>query len=360
MMPRCGLTVVALLVLSLVTTPQSSLRAETVPQTNLASINAWLLLLNNPLEDDVISRIQRSAHDMVVVDFLSSIIGRETMPMRDIVQRLRERHDAVGKPPRLVVAYLNVGQAEDYRTYWQPGWRAGAPSFIIGDDPDGWAGNFPVTYWDPAWKAIITGEGGLIDAIAAAGFDGLYLDWIGGYSYEPVVARAQAQGIDAEREMIRFVGEVSARMKARRQGAIIIAQNAPELWMDASFLAVIDAVVQEHTWFGGTEGNEMTGDCPLPRNMAEAQGSDAAYLASLPELCLREWRSNPDSSLHYESESYLLPFFAEAQNAGKTVLTVDYALEDRNVVWVAAESRRHGFKPFVGSRLLTDFAEPAP
>ena len=24
--------------------------------------------------------------------------------------------------PKLVIAYIDIGEAEDYRTYWQPGW----------------------------------------------------------------------------------------------------------------------------------------------------------------------------------------------------------------------------------------------
>lgn len=359
-LPRWSLGLFALTVLFF-----ASLKAETVSfaqgadlraPIRLENVKRWLLLLNNPLESEVIARITASDHDMVVIDFLSSIKGREATDMRALVSRLRARE---GGAPRLVIAYLNIGQAEDYRTYWRANWRPGNPDFIISDDPDGWAGNFPVAYWDARWQQILVSDRGLIDQIADAGFDGLYLDWVGGFEFDPVVARARDAEIDPADAMTALVSRVSARMKAQRPGAIIIPQNAPLLWLRDDFLAVIDAVVQEHTWFTGTDDNAMLGDCPLPRNEDEAQGS-ATYLASLPPLCLKDWRENPGSSLRYESEAYLLPLFARARAAGKIVFTVDYALDPENIARVARESRLHGFVPFVGARPLTDYVEPLP
>lgn len=360
-LPRWSLGLFALAVLFF-----ASMKAETVSfaqgadtraPIRVSDVKRWLLLLNNPLESEVIARIASSRHDMVVIDFLPSIKGRESTDMRGIVSRLRAREGDT--PPRLVIAYLNIGQAEDYRSYWRANWRPGHPDFIISDDPDGWAGNFPVAYWDTRWQAVLTGEDGLIAQIAAAGFDGLYLDWVGGYEFEPVVARARAAGIDPADAMTSLVASVSARMKALRPGAIIIPQNAPGLWLRDEFLGVIDAVVQEHTWFAGTDDNAMLGDCPLPRNEEEAEGS-AAYLASLPPLCLKDWREDPGSSLRYASEDYLLPLFARARAADKVVFTVDYALIASNIARVVHESRSHGFVPFVGARPLTDYVEPPP
>ena len=46
--------------------------------------------------------------------------------------------------PKLVIAHIDIGEAEDYRTYWQPGWGIENPEWIAGHDPDDWEGNFPV------------------------------------------------------------------------------------------------------------------------------------------------------------------------------------------------------------------------
>lgn len=94
---------------------------------------------------------------------------------------------------RIVIAYLNIGQAEDYRSYWRKGWRLGSPSWILARDPDGWKGNFPVAYWKPAWQDLIAGGDGLLASIAALGFDGVYLDWVGGFEDRAVIAAGKAR-----------------------------------------------------------------------------------------------------------------------------------------------------------------------
>jgi len=32
--------------------------------------------------------------------------------------------------PRPVLAYLSIGQAEDYRFYWEPAWRTAPPEWL--------------------------------------------------------------------------------------------------------------------------------------------------------------------------------------------------------------------------------------
>jgi cysteinyl-tRNA synthetase len=67
---------------------------------------------------------------------------------------------------RLAISYLNIGQAEDYRTYFPEIWKSRPPSWLIGADPEGWAGNFPVAYWNPEWQDILLGPRGLVQQIA--------------------------------------------------------------------------------------------------------------------------------------------------------------------------------------------------
>lgn len=80
-----------------------------------------------------------------------------------------------------LVAYMSIGEAEDYRSYWDPAWASTPPSFLAGENPD-WPGNHKVRYWDPQWQALIYGSpGAYLDKILAAGFDGTYLDIIDAY-----------------------------------------------------------------------------------------------------------------------------------------------------------------------------------
>ena len=134
----------------------------------------------------------------------------------------REQHDFdaaamtcklhAGKAGRIVLAYLNIGEAKSYRTYWQKEWkrpgknRPGEPAFMLSADPDGWADNFPVAFWDPAWQQIIAeGKESVIRQILAAGFDGLYLDWVDAYDDDTVVAAAKRQKVDPAKAMVDWI-----------------------------------------------------------------------------------------------------------------------------------------------------------
>jgi len=84
---------------------------------------------------------------------------------------------------RLVIAYLSIGEAENYRYYWQPGWETDPPAWLAGENPD-WPGNYKVRYWDPAWQNIICGnDDSYLKKILNAGFDGAYLDIIDAFEY---------------------------------------------------------------------------------------------------------------------------------------------------------------------------------
>ena len=78
---------------------------------------------------------------------------------------------------RLVFAYLSIGEAETYRSYWVPSWTAAPPDWLAWENPD-WPGNFLVRYWMPAWQTIVLE---MLDDLVAAGFDGVYLDRVDAY-----------------------------------------------------------------------------------------------------------------------------------------------------------------------------------
>ncbi len=129
---------------------------------------------------DFLAGVGRSGFDMVVMDY--SFDGGDprkwsAVEVADLKRRLG------GK----LVAYLSIGEAEDYRYYWKPEWdrnrdgvpEAGAPPWLARGNPD-WKGNYKVRYWDPAWQEIVLGY---LDRIRAQGFDGVYLDLVDAYEY---------------------------------------------------------------------------------------------------------------------------------------------------------------------------------
>lgn len=84
---------------------------------------------------------------------------------------------------RLVFAYLSIGEAENYRSYWQPSWTAQPPDWLVAQNPD-WDGNFKVRYWQTDWQNILFGSpSSQLDRILAAGFNGAMLDVVDAYQF---------------------------------------------------------------------------------------------------------------------------------------------------------------------------------
>ena len=84
---------------------------------------------------------------------------------------------------RLVIAYMSIGEAEDYRYYWQQNWNNNPPAWLDEENPD-WEGNYKVRYWEEDWQAVIFGnQDAYLSKILNAGFDGVYLDIIDAFEY---------------------------------------------------------------------------------------------------------------------------------------------------------------------------------
>lgn len=310
----------------------------------LDSVRTWFYYLAVEPDPEVISRLIDSDYDMVVIDLV--VTDRESQAY-DIVGTVRALQDA----DKLVLAYVDIGQAESYRTYWEPDWSVGDPAWIAGEDPDGWAGNYPVAYWWDEWRALwFEPPHALLDAILAAGFDGIYMDWVEAYSDPAVIALAEQDDVDPRQEMIWFVQDISAYLKDVQEDFIVIAQNAAELVGFAEYVEAVDAIAQEQTWFDGrADGDDPEGDCPLPATDADIETGD--YINSLSAGCQALFYEFPDSTLHVSTEGYL-HYLVMARDAGLAVFTVDYALEPENIAYVYETARELGFIPFASNRML--------
>jgi uncharacterized protein (TIGR01370 family) len=326
---------------------------EQPPDTpQLGQVTHWLYLIDVDLAESTVEQIVASEHDLVVLDFIPSEEYNTDYPMAETLARL---HNA--PHPKLVLAYIDIAEAEEYRTYWQPGWRVGDPAWIVGEDPDGWAENYPVAYWYDEWQEIWESRDGILQQILDADFDGVYLDWIEAYSDENIIAMAEEEDLDPLQEMIWWGEDISAFVKRRCAECLVVAQNAAELAEYTDYREAIDAIAQEQVWFDGGADNDPPGDCPLPRT--EAEVDTPTYRASLSPACRRQYDEYPESTLHVSSEEYL-HYLIRAQRAGLPILTVDYALEPDNIAWVYATSREFGFIPFVSNRGLDQYIEPWP
>jgi cysteinyl-tRNA synthetase len=332
--------------------PGEPIKPSTSGLPALEDVTHWLYYIDIDLDDDSLDRIIESTFDMVVIDYIISEEDCTDYPLAEVIDRMHEADH-----PKLVIAYIDIGEAEDWRTYWQPDWEIGDPEWIIALDPDDWEGDYPVAFWWDEYREIWLGDGGYLQGIIDAGFDGVYLDWVEAYSDESVLAFAEDEGVDPIEEMILWVKDIAEFTRDIKSDFIVIAQNAAELAEYDEYLDVIDAIAQEQVWFDGGADNDPPGDCPLPRT--EAQVDTEAYFESLSSICQDQYDDYPDGTLHVSSEWYL-DYLLLAQRKGVLIFTVDYALDPENIAWIYITSRGYGFIPFVTNRQLDQFVEPYP
>jgi cysteinyl-tRNA synthetase len=335
----------------------STTASQVSRRDQLAAVSHWFYFLSFDLENEgpVYEQLTASSYDMVVMEpiFTEENSADEEQEVQDLVTGF---HNAAH--PKLVLAYIDIGQAEDFRTYWQDAWEIGDPEWIVGADPDGWEGNYPVAYWYDEWQQIWLSETGYLQSILDAGFDGVYLDWVEAYTDENVVAKAISDGVDAQQEMLWWVEDIANFGRAQQPDFIVIAQNAAELGADDDYVAIIDAIAQEQTWFDGAADNDPPGDCPLPATDDDIDTEEYEQKLKDADLkCYQLYLDYPDSTLHVSSESYINALTV-AYNKGETIFTVDYALKFKNVAWVYKTSRELGFVPFASERHLSIYRDP--
>lgn len=176
------------------------------------------------------------------------------------------------------VAYLSIGEAEDYRFYWDSGWveapggndfTESAPVWLGHTNPE-WEGNYKVRYWDPDWR-----EGVLqpyLDRIIGQGFQGVYLDIIDGFDYWSNPASYLGYGgeetleagdpfDDREEAALRMMELVAWIAGYCRGGSsvgdrfLVISQNGEgivEFDNEGSYLELVSGIGVEDLWYNGT------------------------------------------------------------------------------------------------------------
>jgi cysteinyl-tRNA synthetase len=148
--------------------------------TSLSQVKNFLYLINPQnfsSKTDFINAITSTNYDLLIMDLF---FDETTEFTAGEISQLKNKANG-GK--RLVISYMSIGEAEDYRYYWQSGWESGDP-FWLDDENRDWEGNYKVRYWEPEWKKIIFGyDGSYTKKILNAGFDGVNLDIIEAYEY---------------------------------------------------------------------------------------------------------------------------------------------------------------------------------
>ena len=306
------------------------------------SVNHFMYQIQRLELPGAVDALAATHYDALVIEPTSTFVGEENFDTAAMVATLKASADSRGGK-KLVIAYIDVGQAEDYRTYWQPTWVAptpterGDPDFMITTDPDGWSGNYVVAYWDQRWIDImIDNPDSVLNKVIDWGFDGIYMDWVEAYDDEKVIQAASEEipPVDPPAAMVDFLGHLRSVAKARDPDFLVIQQNAPFLIEQATGLpAVIDGLTMEDTWFLGAAdvdwGNPLGGDT--------AQDPTGDY-----------------------STAALLVVYQKYLAAGLPVWTVDYCLEPANAAHVYTESPANGLIPLVTQTSLMQITGTPP
>jgi len=147
--------------------------------TSLSAARNFLYLINPEnyqSRSAFVTALATTNYDVLIIDLWC---GNEMLTSADLHTLKRKSNGA----SRLVICYMSIGEAENYRYYWHSGWRPGSPSFICALNPD-WPGNYKVRYWNEDWQNIIVnGSESYLSKIINAGFDGVYLDIIDAYEF---------------------------------------------------------------------------------------------------------------------------------------------------------------------------------
>jgi cysteinyl-tRNA synthetase len=189
-----------------------------------------------------VAKLKESGRDWIVLD---ATFAGDTPWERADLDTIRS-----GKAGRKVVAYLSIGEAEDYRSYWQPEWvsngrrTAAAPVWLGIENPE-WKGNYQIKYWDADWQKLVLPA---IDDAMARGFDGVYLDIVDGFqTYEQGADGYLDDCMNPEtkqtyrRDMVDWVKAIAARARANDPAALVIPQNGSQLVAQKGFVEVISA-----------------------------------------------------------------------------------------------------------------------
>jgi cysteinyl-tRNA synthetase len=148
--------------------------------TNLQDAKNFLYLINPDnnfaTKQAFVDAVKSTNYDYIIMDYFYN--GEEFTSSQ--IEQLKQKANG-GK--RLLICYMSIGEAENYRYYWKSDWKIGSPSFIVEENPN-WAGNYVVKYWESEWQDVIFGnDNSYLKKILDAGFDGVYLDIIDAFEH---------------------------------------------------------------------------------------------------------------------------------------------------------------------------------
>jgi len=264
-----------------------------IAQRSLMNVHSWAYQLQNI---DIAQIADNSTFELVVMDYSADGSDDGKFSQEDILQ--------IKNSGKKAICYISIGEAEDYRFYWDPSWDSdgnglpdpGAPAWLGQENPD-WEGNYKVRFWQTDWQEIIFSY---IDTVVAQGFDGIYMDIIDAYYYW---SEENGENPFADMAMILFVQNIRDHITGLITDEFyLIPQNGEFLIEEAhvsdilknGYLDVIDGIGVEDVFFIGIEDNINPHDPDQERIDMILK-----YLASGKRVFSVEYLTDPDLIQQY-------------------------------------------------------------
>ncbi|MDZ4745318.1 MAG: MJ1477/TM1410 family putative glycoside hydrolase [bacterium] len=270
---------------------------------SLMNVNSW----KYQLQDININQIaDNSTFELIVIDYSADGTDAGKFSAQEISQ--------VKNSGKKAIAYISIGEAENYRYYWQSGWTTNPPPWLGAENPN-WPGNYKVKFWDTNWQQIVYNY---IDTIVSQGFDGIYMDIIDAYYYWQVENQSQQ---NADSLMIEFVAKLRSHISSSttkefylipQNGESVVSSTNVSQSLKSKYFNVINAVGVEDVFFAGTldEDNPYTPDVTRMQQLQE-------YIANSKRVLSIEYLTQPTKIQQYISA---------ARNAGYVSVTCMRAL----------------------------------
>jgi cysteinyl-tRNA synthetase len=293
-------------------TAEDTTAAET--SRSLMEVDSWAYQLQ---DIDISQIVNNSTFELIVMDYSADGSDENKFTPAQISQ--------IKNSGKIAISYISIGEAENYRYYWNESWDAdsdgtpdaGAPSWLGIENPD-WEGNYKVRFWNTEWQDIIFEY---IDTLYAQGFDGIYCDIIDAYYYW---SEENPEESLADSLMIQFILNIRDHISTLtsgdfyilpQNGEIIIEETNVSESLKSSFFTAIDGIGVEDVFHPG----DLENDNPFAPDSERVE-------------VLKEFLSN-----------------------GKKVFSVEY-LDNTNLAILSIyvhEAFINGFVPYVTTRSLS-------
>ncbi|HHE37994.1 MAG TPA: hypothetical protein ENL20_05415 [Candidatus Cloacimonetes bacterium] len=226
-----------------------------------------------------------------------------------------EQIDSIQVSGKYAISYISIGEAENYRFYWNPVWETNPPSWLGPENPD-WEGNYKVRFWESEWQNIIFSY---LDRIIEQGFDGIYMDIIDAYYYWMDENPEQPL---ADSLMVEFVHNIRNYIDTQtgRDDFYLIPQNGEQIIIEAN---VLETLKQQYF------------------NDISAIGIEDIF-----------FYGDDDNNNPYNPEQYRIDVLTEFLNAGIPVFSVEYLTQQSLIDTYLSAANDQSYVPYVSIRDL--------